>query len=1081
MKFPTYLFCLLGLGTFLPCPKHSDAQQTILDLKFDQLKKIPTDIKTVGQPKIDAYTKQANALFLDGSSFLRLDGTSDALKFRNDSSITFETWVAPHSVVNGQQIYIVGKGRTNRSGFPAENQNYALRLRGINGLAKASFLFRSLNRDSGKQQYNRWNSKIGFPADGNWHHIVLHYEFGKPKNVVAWIDGRKSTGDWDMGGPVVDPPVVDDDELWIGSGVGGSRTASFAGYIHHLQIHRDLKSTDQLVALANRPPPQFTLPTLDDSELDDGKVLVEVVEQVPERAPPFLISTSSTEKFKTDFLALENVPQKYARPGVITDRTPTFLVRCRIKKVFEPGEYEFRIRAKSASALMLGDRVISTLPMMKRNSSGHEPVPKLLSYKNPLHYPPPAGHQEKTFPYELKGGEQVIRFETLVGGNGLRNELGEVVVAFRKKGDHQFQILSNQKTPSYLTYKDWEPIASAYRSQLMEIEKNNRQVLAKLDAPFWDDRHQHAQSIVQKKSPKFDELSIDQLVENELRKNQLSGARITDDATFMRRVYFDIIGRPPSRRMVIRFVEDQSADKRSRLIDQLLDSPEYADHWVSYWQDVLAENPGILKPKLNNTGPFRFWIYESLLDNKPMDRFASELIGMKGSRTGGGPAGFGQATENDVPTAAKANVLSRAFLGIDLTCARCHDSPSSHFEQRDLFEMAAMLNRTPITLPKTSTVANAGTFSAVKVTLKPGEKVSPKWPFEKDLKFSAQTGTDDPRRRLAEMITSPDNDRFVEVLANRIWTRMFGAGLVDAPDDFLIGQKNHPELLQFLGNVLRANNYDAKALIRQIANSKAYQRVSSEDEKLVNHFAARKIRTLSAEQIVDSLYSISGKPMSLGEISFDPEGRRTASTFLNLGKPRRAWQLTSLANERDRPALALPRAQAVVDVLNAFGWRESRPNPITEREDTTTLVQPLVLSNGNATHRIVQLSDDSEFTTIAIESADLPAVIRSTYIQILGRSPTAEEIQTCHELLNSGFEERLVPGAEPTPVYSNQFRTAVSWSNHLHPDATKIKLQVEQAVRRGDFVTNKLQSEWRERMEDLVWALVNSPEFILVR
>ena len=112
---------------------------------------------------------------------------------------------------------------------------------------------------------------------------------------------------------------------------------------------------------------------------------------------------------------------------------------------------------------------------------------------------------------------------------------------------------------------------------------------------------------------------------------------------------------------------------------------------MSYWQDVLAENPGILKPDLNNTGPFRWWLHQSFTDNIPIDRMAAELIQMDGSLVQGGPAGFAQATLNDAPMAAKADIIAQAFLGQKLGCARCHDAPFQPFKQKDLFSLASML------------------------------------------------------------------------------------------------------------------------------------------------------------------------------------------------------------------------------------------------------------------------------------------------------------------------------------------------------------------------------------------------------
>lgn len=1084
--FMTRLTSLIFL--LIPWINGASCQEPVLHLDFDrpiaQAIRSPVDspgLKPAGHPVINSYAKNASALYLDGKSWLKLADDEQRLAFKDGSKLTIEAWVAPQQLENGQQTYVIGKGRTNNSGFAAENQNYALRIRGVNGLAKISFLFRSIDPGSGKQQYHRWNSRAGFAIDGSWHHIAIEYHFGQPERIAAYLDGKPTGGAWDMGGPTRLAPVSDGDEVWIGSSLGGSRASSFVGWIRDVRIHNRLLASGEIQQRAKKRPEDFPTPVLDDSALANGKVLVEILEQVPERNPPFHSRQAVSESFDADYFGLDRLPRKFVRPGIIADRTPVFLVRARIRKTLRPGKYQFLVRAKSASALLIDNRVVATLPMMKRNASGHEPVPPIKTYTDPAIYPLPPGHQEKIIDVEIGSGPHVVRLETLVGGNGLRNELGECLVAVRPTGQSRFELLSNSTVPRTLTWSDWDRVTDANHKMIGELEKSKRSRLAALDQPFWQKRHAMARQIAYQQVPEIEQISIDSIIEKRLADTGLKPTPLVDDFSFLRRVYLDTIGIPPNRQQIDRFLADQSSDRRKRVIDQLLADDGYADHWVSYWQDVLAENPGILKPKLNNTGPFRFWIHHSLLDNKPLDRFASELIGMKGSRTEGGPAGFAQATQNDVPMAAKANVLARAFLGIDLTCARCHDAPNSHFVQEDLFKMAAMLERKPIVLPKTSSVPNAGSGSAVRVSLKPGQSVAAAWPFTNDLKFQPLIQSDDTRRQLAELITSPDNIRFAQVLANRIWTRMMGQGLLDSPDDFLLGKPVSGELLNYLANYLRANQYDARKLIRLILVSRAYQRSATENEQLIRNFGGRTIRSLTAEQLVDSLFASAGKRMAIGQITFDPEGRRPASTFLNLGRPNRAWELTSLANERDRPALALPRAQSVVDILTAFGWRESRPNPLTERSNDRSLVQPLVLANGDAMHRITELSDDSEFTRIAVSSPTPQLVAERTYLQILGRLPNRDETRVVTEFLAPGFDDRIVPNAPAAPLYRNRFRNAVSWSNHLHPDATRIKQEIEKAVREGDYATNQLKPEWRSRMEDLVWTLYNSPDFILLK
>ena len=146
---------------------------------------------------------------------------------------------------------------------------------------------------------------------------------------------------------------------------------------------------------------------------------------------------------------------------------------------------------------------------------------------------------------------------------------------------------------------------------------------------------------------------------------------LSNDLTFLRRVSLDTIGVPPSETEIKSFLKADPKTRRSKVIDRLLADPRWADHWMGYWQDVLAENPNIINPTLNNTGPFRWWIYESLLDNKPADLFVTELLRMEGSDRFGGPRGFGTASQNDVPMAAKGIIVSSAFLGVEMKCARC--------------------------------------------------------------------------------------------------------------------------------------------------------------------------------------------------------------------------------------------------------------------------------------------------------------------------------------------------------------------------------------------------------------------------
>ena len=571
-------------------------------------------------------------------------------------------------------------------------------------------------------------------------------------------------------------------------------------------------------------------------------------------------------------------------------------------------------------------------------------------------------------------------------------------------------------------------------------------------------------------------------------------APVINDATFLRRVYFDTVGVPPTEREVRAFLADRAADKRARVVDRLLADERWADHWVSYWQDVLAENPSVLKPSLNNTGPFRWFLYEALRDGKPMDRLVTELIMLRGSEREGGSAGFGLAADNDAPFAAKGHIIATAFLGIELQCARCHDSPYHSTKQRDLYSLAALFERKTVTVPASSTVPAAffegkARESLIKVTLKPKEAIAPAWPFAA-LTGAADDGSldalmqnpKDTRERLAALVTSPHNTRFAQVVVNRVWKRLIGAGFVEPAHDWEGRVPSHPELLAWLAREFVAHGYDLRRLARLILTSQVYQRASTgrnlEAAAEQRFFAAPEARRLSAEQVVDTLFAVSGQPMDVEEITLDSDARRPADSFISLGVPRRAWMLASLSNERDRPSLNLPRAQAVVDVLEAFGWTGSRQNPRSDRESAANVLQPGVLANSLVSVWTTRAVEGGELANLALGAASPEALVESVFLRYYNRPPTAAERAPLVRALAPGFAARGLPASEVKTPPALPPLPSVAWSNHLMPEANSAKIELEQRARRGPPADPRLRPEWREAFEDVVWSLVNTREFV---
>ncbi len=570
----------------------------------------------------------------------------------------------------------------------------------------------------------------------------------------------------------------------------------------------------------------------------------------------------------------------------------------------------------------------------------------------------------------------------------------------------------------------------------------------------------------------------------EIKADHLTLTKPTDDLSFLRRVTLDTVGVVPSLEEIEAF---QKNPDRAAVIDKLLADSRWADHWMGYWQDVLAENPNILNPTLNNTGPFRWWIYESLEDNKPMDLFVTELLRMGGSERLGGPAGFSTASQNDVPMAAKGTIVSTAFLGVEMKCARCHDSPTHKSLQEDLFQLAAMLGQKEIEVPKTSSVAMdkihaAGRKPLIQVTLIPGTKVQPKWPFGEFCDEGAAALAEDQkntRDQLAAMITAPQNERFAQVMANRIWARLMGRGIVEPVADWEKGKPTHPELIKWLGREFVRGGYDAKHIARLILNSSAYQRATDSSLKETSPlYTSPAPRRLYAEQIVDSLFAATGKPFRTEEVCLDIDNTRDLNNAIHLGKPHRSWMLTSTSNERDRPSLNLPRIQAVTDVLSAFGWRGARQDPTSKRDTDPNVLQPAILSNGTVGIWLTRLSDDHGVTTLALKEQTVDQFVDALFLKLLTRHPSAEERALYTKHLAQGFSERSTnlqaPSSEPTTRAPAKY---VSWSNHLDAEATTVRMAQETAARRGDPPTQRLNAEWRQRLEDILWAMLNAPEW----
>lgn len=1055
-------------------------------------------------------------------------GADSKYDFKKGDSITIEAWVQCDSLGRGQNSYIVGKGRTGRPGMPPHNQNWGLRLREEDGTARVSFVFRD-ERDAtakGDEYWHRWTANTGFIPGPGWHHVAIVYTFGQSESVRGYLDGVPNSGSWDMGGPTDLGPWVDDDDVWVGTSMGGSAGSSLRGKLDEIAIYRTALSSEAIKARSNgaiaKTPVANVAPAIKLADLPKGLVRVEVFEhgvsETDKTHGDWTVNDSDTVKnavgvepswgnvptaktmtWEQGAFGLGDLIAKYSPLGVRRDRSSPFLVRLSAAVTLPKGEHQLLLRTIRGGRLFIDQATVAVSafapkPAGPSVASDAEAVADQLALQLVKEMPVlPPGHCEAMGTFTSDGKPHVFVWEFFVGGKNLRPELGQPFVAV-SSGNAPFRMLTPGQEIIDLSEEGWKHYVQEHKEVIAQLASQQRTNAE--ETAYWKMRHELARTEAAKKPaivvPEAKSVTtgnaIDRFIGAKLEKSGATPAGLVDDASFLRRATLDTIGLVPTPAEVTAFLADTSKDKRAKAVDRLLQDNRWADLWVPYWQDVLAENPAILKATLNNTGPFRFFLYDSLRDNWAMDRFVTALVAMEGSSRNGGTAGFGLASQNDLPMANKAQILSSAFLGMEMKCARCHDAPNHPFNQEDLFAMSAMLQRAPVKVPGSSLTQGLSANSHVTVSLKAGQSVDAHWPFEtlkSDPLPNVLRGTEDSREQLAAILTDPRNERFPQVVVNRLWKRMFGFGLVDPVDDWEDVRPSHPELLGWLGRELITHDYDLKHVARLIMNSDAYQRTVTEDASRfaksdVRLFQAQARRRLSAEQLIDSLFQVAGKDFEVEELNFDLDGRRTAKDFLNLGFPKRAWEFVGLSNERDRPSLGKPSAQPFTDVLTNFGWRDARAEPKSVRDDAPNVIQPALLANGILGERITRLSDDSAFTAMALRDQPVNELVTQLFQRVLTRLPSEKERAAFTAMLTPGYTERLL--AVPSGIKATKPRITkfAMWSNHLNSESTPIVYERERLVRAGDPPTPRVASAWRERMEDAVWALMITPEFTYV-
>ncbi|WP_010586156.1 DUF1549 and DUF1553 domain-containing protein [Schlesneria paludicola] len=356
-----------------------------------------------------------------------------------------------------------------------------------------------------------------------------------------------------------------------------------------------------------------------------------------------------------------------------------------------------------------------------------------------------------------------------------------------------------------------------------------------------------------------DELAsvIDRRIGDVWKQNQVEPAPLADDAEFLRRTYLNIVGRIPSVNEALVFLDNPSPGKRLALVEQLLDSPGYLSNFTSIWRDIIIPEAGNSSDPFNqnagNVRQFETWLRERFERNHGLDRMAREVIsGNNEVPSEGNTTAFVRLKESKPENLAAGT--ARAFLGVRLECAQCHNHPFAKWKREDFWKLAAFYGGV-----QTGESAASGLGSRKIKIPELDQEVTAAFLDGNTPDFKANSNA---RAALAKWVTTTDNSYFAKTCVNRLWGHFFGMGIVDPIDDF--DERNpasHPELLDEIAHAFIAHKYDQKFLIRAITRSQPYQLTSRRthpSQENPRFFARMLVKGLTSDQLFDSLIWATG-------------------------------------------------------------------------------------------------------------------------------------------------------------------------------------------------------------------------------
>lgn len=538
---------------------------------------------------------------------------------------------------------------------------------------------------------------------------------------------------------------------------------------------------------------------------------------------------------------------------------------------------------------------------------------------------------------------------------------------------------------------------------------------------------------------------IDRLVMAKLKAEKTRPNPLTNDMQFVRRVYLDIAGRIPTARETAEFLnKSRRSDKRAELIDELLNSTGYVSHSFNYWADILR-----LKDTAsdNNIGrPYVEWIKDVLASDMPYDDFVYKMLTAEG-RVWENPATGYTLRDLGMPLSNLDNTV-RIFLGTRVGCAQCHDHPFDRWTQKEFYQLAAFIhptvtgaNQRPINqavkkvreelreLPESDERGRIQTRVNQLISFnqrslgenrnrqlrlphdyqyddaKPGDLVEPAVLFGQQPELSPNASR---RQTFAKWLTSPDNPRFTLTIANRLWKRTFGVGVIDPVDDLMDdSEPTNQELMDFLVAEMKRVDYSQREFLRILYNTKTYQREASRRDVVADepyHFPGPILRRMTAEQVWDSLLTLTladpeeyQRPRSdrlIEVVAIDPGDQLDLQAMREKLKSRddeyRNGAEAKLKKQNTHKGVLLVRASEMPlplgpgHFLRQFG--QSDRELISGGSTEGHVPQILTMFNGPISHKL--LYEGTVIYDEVMAAPDLRDKIDVIFLSILSRKPS---------------------------------------------------------------------------------------------